>query len=185
MLRPSASSPWSVAEPSASGSPIFTTCPSRMIGTWLTQVFWFERRYLMRLKTSSRPEGSSGVDSPRRTIRLASTFSMTPSQGAVIVTPESRAAMPSTPVPTSGASRTSRGTAWRCMFEPISARLASSCSRNGISAVATETICFGDTSIISISSGGASSNSPLRRAETFWEVNFPAASSAVFAWAMT
>ena len=30
------------------------------------------------------------------------------------------------------------------MFEPIRARFASSCSRNGISDVATETICFGD-----------------------------------------
>ena len=28
-------------------------------------------------------------------------------------------------------------------------------------------------------------NSPLRRAETFWELNFPAASNDVFAWAMT
>ena len=37
----------------------------------------------------------------------------------------------------------SSGTAWRCMFEPISARLASSCSRNGISAAATDTSCFG------------------------------------------
>ncbi len=44
---------------------------------------------------------------------------------------------PSMPVPTIGASGSSSGTAWRCMFEPISARLASSCSRNGISAVAT------------------------------------------------
>ena len=34
---------------------------------------------------------------------------------------------------TSGASVTSSGTAWRCMFEPINARFASSCSRNGIS----------------------------------------------------
>jgi hypothetical protein len=31
--------------------------------------------------------------------------------------------------------RRSSGTAWRCMLEPISARLASSCSRNGISAL--------------------------------------------------
>ena len=34
------------------------------------------------------------------------------------------------------------------MFEPISARLASSFSRNGISAAATETSCLGDTSIM-------------------------------------
>ena len=33
------------------------------------------------------------------------------------------------------------------MFEPISARLASSFSRNGMSAAATETSCFGDTSM--------------------------------------
>ena len=38
------------------------------------------------------------------------------------------------PVPTSGLSLTSVGTAWRCMLEPIRARLASSCSRNRISA---------------------------------------------------
>ena len=44
----------------------------------------------------------------------------------------------SMPVPTSGASGTSSGTAWRCMFEPIRARLASSCSRNGISDAATD-----------------------------------------------
>ena len=42
---------------------------------------------------------------------------------------------------------TSSGTAWRCMFEPINARLASSCSRNGIKLAATETSCFGETSM--------------------------------------
>ena len=57
------------------------------------------------------------------------------------------------PVPTSGASVVSSGTAWRCMFEPISARLASSCSRNGIIAVATDQICSGETSIRSTSFG--------------------------------
>ena len=51
------------------------------------------------------------------------------------------------PVPTSGASGCSSGTAWRCMFEPMSARLASSFSRNGISAAATDTSWFGDTSM--------------------------------------
>ena len=40
------------------------------------------------------------------------------------------------------------------MFEPISARFASSFSRNGISDAATETSWFGDTSIMSISSRG-------------------------------
>ena len=40
------------------------------------------------------------------------------------------------------------------MLAPMSARLASSCSRNGIRAVATETICFGETSISWTSVGG-------------------------------
>ena len=57
------------------------------------------------------------------------------------------------PVPTSGASAFSSGTAWRCMLEPISARLASSCSRNGIIAVATDQICSGETSTRSTSLG--------------------------------
>jgi hypothetical protein len=71
--------------------------------------------------------------------------------------PESRATMYSMPVPTIGASARSSGTAWRCMFEPIRARLASSFSRNGISEAATDTSCFGETSMYSISSRGARS----------------------------
>ncbi len=51
------------------------------------------------------------------------------------------------PVPTTGDSLRSSGTAWRCMFAPMSARLASSCSRNGMSEVATDTIWRGDTSM--------------------------------------
>ena len=39
------------------------------------------------------------------------------------------------------------GTAWRCMFEPMSARLASSCSRNGIKPAETPTICLGEISM--------------------------------------
>ncbi len=58
------------------------------------------------------------------------------------------------PVPTSGDSLRSSGTDWRCMLAPISARLASSCSRNGISAVATDTICRGETSMYSTPAGG-------------------------------
>ena len=88
-------------------------------------------------------------------MRVASTWSTIPERRAMIVTPESRATVSSMPVPTSGASARISGTAWRCMFEPISARLASSFSRNGISAAATETSCFGETSIRSISSGRA------------------------------
>ena len=72
---------------------------------------------------------------------------------ASTTSPVSIAARRSMPVPISGASVTSSGTAWACMFEPISARLASSCSRNGIIAVVTDQICSGETSIRSTSSG--------------------------------
>ena len=61
-----------------------------------------------------------------------------PASRASNTTPESHAALYSMPVPTMGASGTSSGTAWRCMFEPISARFASSFSRKGIMPVATE-----------------------------------------------
>ena len=53
----------------------------------------------------------------------------------------------SKPVPTNGFSLRSVGTACRCIFEPMSARLASSCSRNGINDAATETICDGAISM--------------------------------------
>ena len=99
----------------------------------------------------------------RTTTRLASTQSTTPSRLATTVTPESRATMPSMPVPISGEVVRTSGTAWRCMFEPMSARLASSCSRNGISEAATETSWFGDTSISVTSSGRLITTSePLR-----------------------
>lgn len=42
---------------------------------------------------------------------------------------------------------------WRIMFDPIRARLASSCSRNGMSDAATDDIWFGATSMRSISPG--------------------------------
>ncbi len=72
---------------------------------------------------------------------------ITPGFFATTHTPESTAALGSIPVPTAGASVVRRGTAWRCMLEPIRARFASSFSRKGISAVATENTIFGDTSI--------------------------------------
>jgi hypothetical protein len=61
--------------------------------------------------------------------------------------PESFAVIASMPVPTNGAFGRSSGTACRCMFEPMRARLASSFSRNGMSDAATETSCLGETSI--------------------------------------
>ncbi len=76
--------------------------------------------------------------------------------------PVSIAARYSTPVPTSGACGIISGTACRCMFAPIRARFASLCSRNGIRAVATETICEADTSISSTSFGDTITASPAR-----------------------
>ncbi len=95
---------------------------------------------------------AAGVGRPRSARRRRS--DTVPACSAITTSPVSIAARRSIPVPTSGASVTSSGTAWRCMFEPISARLASSCSRNGIIAVATDQICSGETSIRSTSFGG-------------------------------
>ena len=60
---------------------------------------------------------------------------------------ELMAASRSMPVATSGGSVTRSGTAWRCMFEPIKARLASSCSRKGIRPADTPTIWLAATSM--------------------------------------
>src|SRR5262244_378274 len=76
-----------------------------------------------------------------------------PVRRAAIEAPESRATTPSMPVPTNGASARTSGTAWRCMLEPINARLASSFSRNGISAAATDTSCFGDAAVLDLAIG--------------------------------
>ena len=76
------------------------------------------------------------------------------------------AARYSIPVPTSGACGIISGTACFCMFAPISARFASLCSRNGISAVATDTICAGPTSMYSISFGAAITASPSRERQS-------------------
>ena len=77
----------------------------------------------------------------------AETSDTTPAFSAMTTSPASTAPRNSMPVPTYGASERSSGTAWRCMLEPMSARFASSCSRNGIIAVATETIWRGETSM--------------------------------------
>ena len=67
----------------------------------------------------------------------------------------------SIPVPTIGFSGLSIGTACLCMLDPISALFASSCSRNGINAAATDTTCLGDTSINCTFSGEEIINSLL------------------------
>ena len=76
---------------------------------------------------------------------VASTKVTVPLTRVIGTMPESRATWVSRPVPTKGRSGRNRGTAWRCMFEPIRARLASSCSRKGIKEVATEITCTGES----------------------------------------
>ena len=109
---------------------------------------------------------------------------MVPDRRATMTAPESRAVMYSMPVPTNGARARSSGTAWRCMFDPISARFASSFSRNGISEAATETSCFGETSMNCTLSRGARMKLPAWRALTRSCVSLPSSSTAAFAWAM-
>ena len=108
----------------------------------------------------------------------------TPFTREVTSWPLSRATRSSMPVPTVGDWGRSRGTAWRCMFDPISARLASSCSRNGISAADTLMICMGETSIRCASLGEPCVYwSPIRismRSSTNWF----RLSSFALAWAM-
>ena len=73
--------------------------------------------------------------------------------------PEFWATSRSMPVATIGGSVTNSGTACRCMLEPISARLASSCSRNGIRPAETPTIWLGATSMYCTLSIGTISKS--------------------------
>ena len=133
---------------------------------------------------NSRGLPSGPIPSTRTMIRRASTVSTMPSLLQRTTAPESRATTPSSPVPTIGGSVRRRGTDWRCMFEPMRARFASSCSRNGMSAAATETSCFGETSMNWTFSRGSALNSPwsVTWTRSFW--NRPSASSGSFACAM-
>ncbi len=162
---PSASSPCSVDELSAMTCPASTYWPLRTIGRWLIQVPAFERTNLLRwwMCTSGEVKGSSLEDtSPTPLSRLdcvsgevkgsisilrAVTESTSPLTGLTTTWPESTATCRSMPVPQMGEWGRSKGTAWRCMLAPISARFTSSCSRKGISALATPTVCCGDTSM--------------------------------------
>ncbi len=59
------------------------------------------------------------------------------------------------------------------MFDPIRARLASSFSRNGIIAVATETNCLGDISMYSTSLTGTTNTSSLALTVTLSSMKYP------------
>ena len=85
------------------------------------------------------------------TIVEASILFTTPCSCAMIMTPESRATLPSKPVPINGASGVIIGTVEHHVFDPMSARLASSFSKNGMSDVAPENGCFADTSMSDVS----------------------------------
>ena len=114
-------------------------------------------------------------------MRDASTASTTPACFAVTQTRESVATTRSIPVPTKGFSARSVGTACRCIFEPINARLASSCSRNGIKDAATDDICLESISIKVTSSEPTNTNSFLFRHEIKLSINIPLSSTAAFA----
>ena len=168
MFLPSASSPWCVEEPSASTSSCSTLSPNFTTGRWWMSVPWFERMNLISSYESRSPSR------PSTTIRSASTSTTVPARVETTTSPVSTAARYSRPVPTSGGSVIRSGTACRCMFAPISARLASLCSRNGISAVATDTICAGDTSMYSTWRASTMTASPsLERQSTWVCVNLP------------
>ena len=83
---------------------------------------------------------SSGVRSYLMRICVASAKTTSPSPSATIWMRLSEIMSFSMPVPTIGASHVTSGTAWRIMFDPISARLASSCSKKGIRLAAIEAI---------------------------------------------
>jgi len=118
-----------------------TRWPLTTIGRWVKQVPWLVRTNFRKRCTWRFPSPS------RTTICSPVTDSTTPSAGDSVTWPESRAVRSSIPVPTSGADGFRSGTAWRCMLVPIRARLASSCSRNGISEPATDIVCLGETSM--------------------------------------
>ena len=101
---------------------------------------WFER---MNFSSRTRP-AVPGLDHDRLRVDVHDRAGVPRDRDVARV---SMAARYSSPVPIKGGSVIISGTACRCMFEPIRARLASLCSRNGISAVATETICAGLTSM--------------------------------------
>ena len=108
-------------------------------------------------------------------------MSTIPPLSALTSVPESLATALSIPVPTSGACALSVGTACRCIFDPIRALLASSCSRKGIKAAATDTVWVGEMSIYWTSSGVTKVNSFKCLAETNSSINLPLVLIVAFA----
>ena len=67
------------------------------------------------------------------------------------------------------------------MFDPIRALDASSFSKKGIIAVATDTSCLGETSIKSTSLLGTTNTSPLSLTVTFLSIKHPFSSNGSLA----
>ena len=118
------------------------------------------------------------------TILSPVTLVITPSVLDISTCPLSLATLISIPVPTSGGSGLSSGTACLCILEPMRARLASSCSKNGIRDVDTLTNCSGDTSMNRTESVCSIPTSSPRLVSTLSLINSPASLIAEFAWAM-
>jgi hypothetical protein len=84
-------------------------------------------------------------------ICFASTHIISPSSSAKSTYQDHSQITLSIPVPIIGAFGLTKGTACLIIFDPISALVASLCSKNGIREVSTDTICFGEISIWVIS----------------------------------
>ena len=110
---------------------------------------------------------------------------MTPSWLETITWTLSCATLCSIPVPTRGDSGNNRGTACLCIFDPIKALFASSCSKNGINEVDTLTIWRGDTSKWLRFSGLIFFTSSPSRTSTVSEMICPFWSIWVVDWPIT
>ena len=129
---------------------------------------------------------SATVKTVSNTVKQANNDNKTPYRlcTAKITYPDPYQTILSIHVPTIGACGLIRGTACLIMFEPISALVASSCSKNGISEVSTDMVCFGEISICVISLTYAIVGSLEALAERRVAVKFPNASTGVFASAI-
>ena len=175
---PSARFPWSVLDESAMTCPLRTRSPLTTTGRWSMHVLWLERvnlrkRYVLRFLPC------------RMSTSLPVTLVTSPSASATSSCPESSAAADSIPVDTIGTSGSNNGTPCACILEPISARLASSCSRKGISDADMPTIWRGATSIKSISAGTAKTNLECALADARGFTNSALDFSGAFACAIT
>ena len=151
IFLPSANSPLFVAYPSHKTWPFETLSPFETIDFKFTHVPWlvflnFVSLYVT-VSESKLVKTSALFLLYLIVISFASTYSTTPSASALISTLESEATCFSNPVPTIGDCGNNKGTAWRIILDPISARFASSCSKNGIKDAEIDAIWFGATSV--------------------------------------